>query len=50
MNNRELKTERLQIPVTPQDRDIIERIAAKEDMSTAAWIRRLLRKEIYSGL
>ena len=48
--NDENKTERLQIPVSPKDRRLIERLAASADLPTATWLRRLIRKEIYSGI
>ena len=48
--NNENKTERLQIPVTPKDREVIEKRAAEADLPTAAWLRRLIRKELYGGV
>ena len=44
------KTERLQIPVSLRDRELIEKLAASADLPTATWLRRLIRKEIYSGI
>ena len=48
--NRENKTERLQIPVTQKDREKIERLAGQADMSTADFLRRIIRKEIHGGV
>lgn len=48
-SNRENKSEVLQVPVTPKDRQAVEDAADKAGMSTAAWVRKAVRDRLYGN-